>query len=153
MAAVLLGGLAFSQSAFAGASSGGPGQAKVTICHQGDEGPETITVGAPAVPAHLAHGDILGECSVGTSCQECIETWDAALLACGEPNFCGKQVSLIMAECSLTCTEDYLDVPQECWNGVASSFDDCMTAADSDEAVDACLVQFDIDISTCAAGP
>jgi len=59
LAAILLGGLTFSQSAFAGQ---GGGQQKVTICHQGDEGPETITVGAPAVPAHLAHGDTLGEC-------------------------------------------------------------------------------------------
>ena len=31
---------------------------KVTICHKG----KTITVGAPAVAAHLRHGDTLGEC-------------------------------------------------------------------------------------------
>ena len=59
MTAILLGGLAFSQSAFA---NGNNGQQKVTICHLGDEGPETITVAAPAVPAHLAHGDTLGSC-------------------------------------------------------------------------------------------
>ncbi len=61
LAAILLGGLTFSQSAFAGQGGGG-GQAKVTICHEGDEGPETITVAAPAVPAPLAHGDTLGPC-------------------------------------------------------------------------------------------
>jgi hypothetical protein len=32
---------------------------KVILCHKGRK---TITVGAPAVPAHLAHGDILGAC-------------------------------------------------------------------------------------------
>ena len=32
---------------------------KVTLCHKGKE---TISVGAPAVPAHLAHGDTLGAC-------------------------------------------------------------------------------------------
>ncbi len=32
---------------------------KVTICHKGKR---TISVGAPAVPAHLAHGDTLGPC-------------------------------------------------------------------------------------------
>jgi hypothetical protein len=32
---------------------------KVTLCHKGKN---TITVGAAAVPAHLAHGDTLGEC-------------------------------------------------------------------------------------------
>jgi hypothetical protein len=36
----------------------GKGQEKVTLCHNG----HTITVGAPAVPAHQAHGDTLGPC-------------------------------------------------------------------------------------------
>ena len=62
LAAILLSGLTFSQSAFAGQGGGG-GQQKVTLCHVDEEGEKrTITVGAPAVPAHLAHGDILGEC-------------------------------------------------------------------------------------------
>jgi hypothetical protein len=42
------------------------GVEKVTICHipPGNPGnPQTITVGAPAVPAHLAeHGDSIGSC-------------------------------------------------------------------------------------------
>jgi hypothetical protein len=41
------------------------GVLKVTICHVPPGNPgnaHTITVGAPAVPAHLAHGDSLGEC-------------------------------------------------------------------------------------------
>ena len=41
---------------------------KVTICHIPPGNPDnahTITVGAPAVPAHLAHGDYLGECGGG----------------------------------------------------------------------------------------
>jgi len=67
MAAILLGGLTFSQSAFAGVSTGGGpggGQNKVTLCHVDQETGEeiTITVGAPAVPAHLKHGDTLGAC-------------------------------------------------------------------------------------------
>ncbi len=68
MAAILLGGLTFSQSALAG-QSGGPGQQKVTLCHVDQETGEeiTITVGAPAVPAHLAHGDTLGPCGPDTS--------------------------------------------------------------------------------------
>ncbi len=62
MAAILLGGLAFSQSALAGGQGGG--QQKVTLCHVDQETGEeiTITVGAPAVPAHIAHGDTLGAC-------------------------------------------------------------------------------------------
>jgi len=38
----------------------GYGQEKVTLCHNGKN---TITVGAPAVPAHLNHGDTLGACT------------------------------------------------------------------------------------------
>ena len=38
----------------------GKGTAKVTLCHNG----RTITVGEPAVAAHLAHGDTEGECPV-----------------------------------------------------------------------------------------
>ena len=45
----------------------GPGQDQnqVTLCHippGNPDNPQTITVGAAAVPAHLAHGDTLGPC-------------------------------------------------------------------------------------------
>jgi hypothetical protein len=43
----------------------GYGAVKVTLCHIPPGNPanaHTITVGAPAVPAHLAHGDTLGPC-------------------------------------------------------------------------------------------
>ena len=43
----------------------GYGAGKVTLCHIPPGNPDnahTITVGASAVPAHLAHGDTLGEC-------------------------------------------------------------------------------------------
>ncbi len=42
----------------------------VTICHipPGNAGkPQTITVSANALPAHLAHGDFLGPCEVETA--------------------------------------------------------------------------------------
>lgn len=45
----------------------GRGQEKVTICHIPPGNPANaheITVGAPAVPAHLAHGDTLGDCEI-----------------------------------------------------------------------------------------
>ena len=42
-----------------GGGGGDGGQDKVTLCHKGKN---TITVGAPAVHAHLAHGDRLGAC-------------------------------------------------------------------------------------------
>lgn len=49
-----------------GGSGGGPAD-KVVICHIPPGNPanaHTIVVGAPAVKAHLAHGDHLGECSM-----------------------------------------------------------------------------------------
>ena len=86
LAAVLLGGLTLSQSAFAGQIGGG-GQEKVTLCHVDRDGERrTITVGAPAVPAHLAHGDTLGPCVDGPgTCQEqCDAEFDACLDECGD---------------------------------------------------------------------
>ncbi|MFY9824868.1 MAG: calcium-binding EGF-like domain-containing protein [Thermoanaerobaculia bacterium] len=47
------------------ASAAWAGDAKVTICHVPPGNPDnahTISVSPNAVPAHLAHGDYLGEC-------------------------------------------------------------------------------------------
>jgi hypothetical protein len=44
----------------------GDGERKVTLCHKPNgNNPHTITVGAPAVPAHEAHGDTIGACNGG----------------------------------------------------------------------------------------
>jgi hypothetical protein len=42
---------------------GGGGQEKVSLCHNQDHNAHTITVGAPAVAAHRAHGDAVGACT------------------------------------------------------------------------------------------
>jgi len=40
---------------------------KVTICHrEGNGGSHAITVSVHAVPAHMAHGDAIGNCSSST---------------------------------------------------------------------------------------
>ena len=85
MAAILLGGLTFSQSALA---NGGGGQQKVTLCHVDQETGEeiTITVGAPAVPAHIAHGDLLGAC-VDEPEPGCVSNDE-----CLEADYCAKPV-------------------------------------------------------------
>lgn len=40
---------------------------KVTICHrEGNGSSHAITVSINAVPAHLAHGDAIGDCNIST---------------------------------------------------------------------------------------
>lgn len=64
---------ALNRNANANANANGNGQVgtaqaepRVTICHREPQRqPETITVNANAVPAHLAHGDTLGPCPPG----------------------------------------------------------------------------------------
>ena len=41
------------------AAAGGSGQPKVTLCHAAGGKYVEITVAAPAVPAHMAHGDVM----------------------------------------------------------------------------------------------
>jgi len=60
------GSLAMSQAGNADSAGGNGGVGKTTICHIPPGNPanaHTITVGNPAVPAHLAHGDKLGACT------------------------------------------------------------------------------------------
>jgi len=73
---------------------------RVTLCHQGDAGPETITVSESAVDAHLAHGDVLGPCASPTFCTPeellglggtgipCTTIADCPCGACGVICFC-----------------------------------------------------------------
>lgn len=45
--------------------AGGGNERNVLVCHQGEQGPETISVSENAVRGHLAHGDTLGACADG----------------------------------------------------------------------------------------
>ena len=105
LAAVLLGGLTFSQSVFAGGPGGG-GQEKVTLCHvdqvTGEE--KTITIGAPAVSHHLQNhiGDHVGECDppepeLHEGFCECASP-PIAFAVCGEVD-----CEVLFAECETSC--------------------------------------------------
>ena len=73
--------LLFGSAAMAGAP-------KVDICHipPGNPGnPQSISVGASAVPAHLAHGDTLGGCG---GCQPVSDFCTGSLQPCGPDCAC-----------------------------------------------------------------
>jgi len=49
-----------------GDTNAGTGQQKVLVCHKtGNGGQHTINIAAPAVPAHVAHGDTAGAACAG----------------------------------------------------------------------------------------
>ena len=59
-------GLSGAASGTRSQASKAAGTGKVTVCHIPPGNPDNrhdITVGAPAVSAHLAHGDFVGSCS------------------------------------------------------------------------------------------
>jgi hypothetical protein len=67
LAGALVAGVLLALTGVAGARTAdkpgkGKGRGKVTLCHKG----HTITVGAPAVRAHLSHGDTHGSCGAAT---------------------------------------------------------------------------------------
>ncbi|MDB5105419.1 MAG: hypothetical protein JWP91_3108 [Fibrobacteres bacterium] len=88
-----------------GGGSGGKGGAgqdegkdKVEICHIPPGNPgnaKTLSVGAPAVKAHLAHGDYLGTCSCGLDAPRASGkgNGNAASAAC-MPSFIGNRITL-----------------------------------------------------------
>jgi len=143
-AAILFGGLAFSQNAFAG--NGENNGQEVTICHvdqnTGEE--KSISVGSPAVDKHLANhdGDHLGECTEIT-CQQCYDSLVVEFDVCQEDDYpCIQQAFEDFASCSLTCTGPLEDnFPQECVNSAATHLDTCLERSQSTDDVISCFDQ------------
>ena len=85
-AAVLFGSATFAPQVFAGGEPPAPNEAgKVTICHNGDDGPETIEVSGNAVSKHIEkHGDSVGPCDVpsGPLCADLVDNMFADLGGC-----------------------------------------------------------------------
>ena len=145
MAAVLFGGLTFSQSAFAGNDE------KVTICHQDQETGEqkTISVKESSVPAHLANheGDHEGEC-VASTCEECFIENQLAISNCEEDNDCALAAFNAFGECSLSCQGDFESLTQQCINEAAPAFADCSDA--TNDGLNACIDDWISLYDTCA---
>jgi len=68
-------------------------QGKVAICHRTGNDNHTIVVAAAAIPAHLGHGDTLGECASGcTTAQECGDGNACTTDTCLPDGTCGHAV-------------------------------------------------------------
>jgi hypothetical protein len=84
---------------------------KVDICHVPPGNPDnahTISVSVHAVPAHLAHGDYLGECGVGTALIGDTVWLDCNLdgtQASGEPGIEGAVVQLTNDDTGVISTQ------------------------------------------------
>jgi len=90
---------------------------KVTICHYppgNPDNPQTITVGAKALQAHLAHGDTLGPCPSGCLLDENL---------CDDGDACTNDICLPTGECAHNpvdcddgniCTEDICAPAEGC---------------------------------------
>lgn len=114
--------------------------AKVTICHipPGNiENPQTITINENAAPAHLAHGDTVGQCPSG--CQTDSE--------CDDGNLCTSDTCLSSGSCSNSlvncddgniCTSDSCEPNQGCLNppndGIECDDGNACTEVDTCEA-------------------
>jgi hypothetical protein len=72
-------------------------QEKICLCHNG----HTICIAAPAVPAHLRHGDTLGECPVS-----CDSSGD-----CGASQFCKRDSGVCGENAIGVCTNRPVSCP------------------------------------------
>lgn len=153
LAAILFSSAVLAPQAFAGEKPNKAG--KITICHNGEEGPKTITVSENAVEKHIKnHGDTVGECIVETStCEQCLNAVNSALEVCGVEVPCSIEALQNLSECALTCTGDTSfpeDIPQACWNETAPSLDVCAESAQTDEDILSCLLVYNSALNICA---
>ncbi len=123
------------------------GVTKVKVCHIPPGNPanwHTITVGEPAVPAHLAHGDLLGSCFA--NCDVLCDDGDACSIDACDPDTEQCLVDHPAVDCddSLYCTLDSCDSvaggcvyqPRDCSDGDLCTIDACNDLLDTCESVD-----------------
>ena len=89
-------------------------QGRVTICHQPPDAtqPKTMVVAAPAVSAHLHHGDVVGECASGCTASTCDDANACTMDTCLADGTC----SHVAVDCDdgNPCTTDLCDPVQGC---------------------------------------
>jgi len=102
-----------SPDVWAGKSGNAGGGNKVCLCHVPPGNPanaHTICVGAPAVNAHLNHGDYLGECSASSS-----SCGGEEAIACPAGQFCKRDDGF----CSDSAKGECVAIPATCPTTIA----------------------------------
>ncbi len=98
-------------------SGASAGQQKVQVCHLPPGNPNnyhTITIGASALPAHLAHGDLVGTCL------------DLCATLCDDGNLCTTDSGIPNTE---TGRCECLSSPVDCDDGNVCTADSCEPAS------------------------
>ena len=83
-----------------------PDNGKVALCHVAGGQHHTIVVAAPAIPAHVGHGDTVGECASGCTTE-----------SCNDGNACTTDACLPDGTCAHTVVD--------CNDGNACTIDSC----------------------------
>jgi hypothetical protein len=102
-------------------SGAAAGEPKVQVCHRPPGNPNnyhTITIGAPALPAHLAHGDLVGACL--DLCATLCNDGNLCTADSGVPNNetgqCECDSSPVNCDDSNVCTTDSCEPATGCHN-------------------------------------
>lgn len=105
-------------------SGAAAGEPKVQVCHRPPGNPNnyhTITIGAPAFPAHLAHGDLVGACL------------DLCATLCDDGNMCTADSGVPNTE---TGRCECVSSPVDCNDGNGCTADSCEPASGCQNVAD-----------------
>src|SRR5262249_31296826 len=118
------------------------GEARVKVCHKPPGNPanfHTISVGQSAVPAHLAHGDLLGDCS--QFCSALCDDGNACTIdACSaDGTGCAAVHPAVNCDDSNACTTDSCDPSSGCQYATVSCDDANVCTTDSCDPSSGCV--------------
>ena len=85
-----------------------------------------------------------------STCAECAEEFLTAEDGCDNDFSCVKSALQALADCTLTCTGDFIGFPDFCFNEGANGFRTCIDSAGDDDAINTCGDAWITGLVTCA---